>query len=98
MSRMRTSGLSDRHSRSASSPAVASPTTRIFELQRSESWSRERIDADASAMRTRMGTRTPLPVHHRLVAVVFRGALHASVSYTHLRAHETPEHLVCRLL
>src|SRR5678816_452409 len=22
----------------------------------------------------------------------------ASVSYTHLRAHETPEHLVCRLL
>src|SRR5678816_2798150 len=22
---------------------------------------------------------------------------HASVSYTHLRAHETPEHLVCRL-
>src|SRR5678815_4107866 len=23
---------------------------------------------------------------------------HLSVSYTHLRAHETPEHLVCRLL
>src|SRR5678816_3383417 len=23
---------------------------------------------------------------------------HVSVSYTHLRAHETPEHLVCRLL
>ena len=23
---------------------------------------------------------------------------HNSVSYTHLRAHETPEHLVCRLL
>eukprot|EP00658_Telonema_sp_P-2_P036290 TRINITY_DN26284_c0_g1_i2.p1 TRINITY_DN26284_c0_g1~~TRINITY_DN26284_c0_g1_i2.p1 ORF type:complete len:103 (+),score=19.24 TRINITY_DN26284_c0_g1_i2:455-763(+) len=23
---------------------------------------------------------------------------HESVSYTHLRAHETPEHLVCRLL
>ena len=22
----------------------------------------------------------------------------ATVSYTHLRAHETPEHLVCRLL
>ena len=22
----------------------------------------------------------------------------SSVSYTHLRAHETPEHLVCRLL
>src|SRR5678816_4278304 len=24
--------------------------------------------------------------------------LYISVSYTHLRAHETPEHLVCRLL
>src|SRR5678816_4547968 len=23
---------------------------------------------------------------------------HRAVSYTHLRAHETPEHLVCRLL
>src|SRR5674536_374944 len=26
------------------------------------------------------------------------GALLTPVSYTHLRAHETPEHLVCRLL
>src|SRR5678816_287964 len=25
-------------------------------------------------------------------------AVHGPVSYTHLRAHETPEHLVCRLL
>src|SRR5678816_3735900 len=34
------------------------------------------------------------------VAVVDRHhqTLHISVSYTHLRAHETPEHLVCRLL
>src|SRR5674536_44179 len=41
-------------------------------------------------------------------AAVCGGALHwgesvqllggAAVSYTHLRAHETPEHLVCRLL
>ena len=27
-----------------------------------------------------------------------RLVIHAPVSYTHLRAHETPEHLVCRLL
>src|SRR5678816_2948266 len=27
-----------------------------------------------------------------------RGQTFVSVSYTHLRAHETPEHLVCRLL
>src|SRR5678815_5876275 len=32
--------------------------------------------------------------------VLVLGATHglAAVSYTHLRAHETPEHLVCRLL
>src|SRR5678816_1841069 len=28
----------------------------------------------------------------------FRHTTHKPVSYTHLRAHETPEHLVCRLL
>src|SRR5678816_993365 len=28
----------------------------------------------------------------------FLPAGHTAVSYTHLRAHETPEHLVCRLL
>src|SRR5678816_836846 len=27
-----------------------------------------------------------------------RGMVFQAVSYTHLRAHETPEHLVCRLL
>eukprot|EP00658_Telonema_sp_P-2_P014149 TRINITY_DN15366_c0_g1_i1.p1 TRINITY_DN15366_c0_g1~~TRINITY_DN15366_c0_g1_i1.p1 ORF type:complete len:118 (-),score=16.13 TRINITY_DN15366_c0_g1_i1:15-368(-) len=31
-------------------------------------------------------------------AVVDEGCCCAPVSYTHLRAHETPEHLVCRLL
>ena len=30
----------------------------------------------------------PEEIHHN----------YTSVSYTHLRAHETPEHLVCRLL
>src|SRR5678815_2900584 len=34
----------------------------------------------------------------RNTGVLFQdGALFSSVSYTHLRAHETPEHLVCRL-
>ena len=36
---------------------------------------------------TMMGTKTTLQVE---------GVI--PVSYTHLRAHETPEHLVCRLL
>ena len=26
------------------------------------------------------------------------GRVYKAVSYTHLRAHETPEHIVCRLL
>src|SRR5674536_369448 len=36
-----------------------------------------------------------------LLLALFHKALHKTVipvSYTHLRAHETPEHLVCRLL
>eukprot|EP00658_Telonema_sp_P-2_P006309 TRINITY_DN12408_c0_g1_i2.p1 TRINITY_DN12408_c0_g1~~TRINITY_DN12408_c0_g1_i2.p1 ORF type:complete len:122 (+),score=5.29 TRINITY_DN12408_c0_g1_i2:218-583(+) len=35
-----------------------------------------------------------------LQEVTFNGSVRGShpVSYTHLRAHETPEHLVCRLL
>ena len=34
---------------------------------------------------------------HCLYGLIGSGYLYA-VSYTHLRAHETPEHLVCRLL
>src|SRR5678816_3474685 len=30
--------------------------------------------------------------------VIYGGVGLGTVSYTHLRAHETPEHLVCRLL
>src|SRR5678816_4396357 len=34
----------------------------------------------------------------RYVRVEYAGTIISPVSYTHLRAHETPEHLVCRLL
>src|SRR5678815_198048 len=34
----------------------------------------------------------------KLVVLRAEEPVHAPVSYTHLRAHETPEHLVCRLL
>src|SRR5674536_394582 len=42
------------------------------------------------------GSAGRVPVENQVGAVP--GAHHGSVSYTHLRAHETPEHLVCRLL
>ena len=32
------------------------------------------------------------------IYVKYEGLNPTAVSYTHLRAHETPEHLVCRLL
>eukprot|EP00658_Telonema_sp_P-2_P040438 TRINITY_DN28922_c0_g1_i1.p1 TRINITY_DN28922_c0_g1~~TRINITY_DN28922_c0_g1_i1.p1 ORF type:complete len:200 (-),score=59.56 TRINITY_DN28922_c0_g1_i1:33-632(-) len=35
---------------------------------------------------------------YAMLACARIGAVHSAVSYTHLRAHETPEHLVCRLL
>ena len=45
--------------------------------------------------RVRHEARTPV-LRWVLAACVAGGSL--PVSYTHLRAHETPEHLVCRLL
>src|SRR5678815_700126 len=39
----------------------------------------------------RLGLRTSAEIHDEIIA------LRIPVSYTHLRAHETPEHLVCRL-
>src|SRR5678816_870579 len=47
----------------------------------------------------RYGVR-PLSAHHSQMARTRYGLADCSdiaVSYTHLRAHETPEHLVCRL-
>ena len=38
------------------------------------------------------------PDHTRIVIDTEEDTLFSTVSYTHLRAHETPEHLVCRLL
>src|SRR5678816_2094752 len=53
------------------------------------------------------GRTLPRPVNYGLVRIVPPEGISidpnkrpfiVSVSYTHLRAHETPEHLVCRLL
>src|SRR5678815_5657499 len=38
------------------------------------------------------------PISQKLSFLPNGNILSSAVSYTHLRAHETPEHLVCRLL
>src|SRR5678815_5960607 len=50
--------------------------------------------------RQRRGGRGERSCHGRTAggAVVASSGQYGPVSYTHLRAHETPEHLVCRLL
>src|SRR5678815_4323527 len=45
-----------------------------------------------------MGLTPNMPMTDIAIDKVFIGSCTNSVSYTHLRAHETPEHLVCRLL
>src|SRR5678815_5710423 len=61
-----------------------------------------RATADAEAIGDRRATAVAEAVHAlRPVAnprAINRGRSITPVSYTHLRAHETPEHLVCRLL
>eukprot|EP00658_Telonema_sp_P-2_P067357 TRINITY_DN56267_c0_g1_i4.p1 TRINITY_DN56267_c0_g1~~TRINITY_DN56267_c0_g1_i4.p1 ORF type:complete len:129 (-),score=19.34 TRINITY_DN56267_c0_g1_i4:53-439(-) len=63
-------------------------------------WCRRlRMDMD----RSRSITHSTIPLLHvgvltGVVLTVARAARVRAVSYTHLRAHETPEHLVCRLL
>src|SRR5678815_37458 len=44
------------------------------------------------------GAKTPLLTGDDLTLGVLVTDAMKAVSYTHLRAHETPEHLVCRLL
>src|SRR5678815_2838416 len=53
---------------------------------------RRRSGTTAAALDLPARTRAHLPVR------VLLARLPDPVSYTHLRAHETPEHLVCRLL
>src|SRR5678815_5927498 len=43
-------------------------------------------------------TTSAMSYNERIFEIEFDFIDHLSVSYTHLRAHETPEHLVCRLL
>ena len=49
-------------------------------------------------MDLRHAGRTDVLEHSADWTDVYTIAREAAVSYTHLRAHETPEHLVCRLL
>src|SRR5678816_3874003 len=54
----------------------------------------------ARAMQNQRAFQTERPLTRKCVATPAANgnAVFGPVSYTHLRAHETPEHLVCRLL
>src|SRR5678816_4710730 len=64
-----------------------------IELARFDGWWGGKTAWDHVTMRL-------LPQNASRVAALLAGDVNVieSVSYTHLRAHETPEHLVCRLL
>eukprot|EP00658_Telonema_sp_P-2_P071729 TRINITY_DN60954_c0_g1_i1.p1 TRINITY_DN60954_c0_g1~~TRINITY_DN60954_c0_g1_i1.p1 ORF type:complete len:130 (+),score=23.73 TRINITY_DN60954_c0_g1_i1:469-858(+) len=54
--------------------------------------------SSASDANSPSGPRLAHLVGDPCLMVELRGMRGGAVSYTHLRAHETPEHLVCRLL
>src|SRR5678816_32409 len=58
-----------------------------------ERFRRAATEAGRDLARLPVSLLIPTFIHEHLLT-----ARQAAVSYTHLRAHETPEHLVCRLL
>src|SRR5665254_13057 len=62
-------------------------STRVRSSAASDVYKRQHSELKSSATGCSSFYTTPLLVYR-----------HDAVSYTHLRAHETPEHLVCRLL
>src|SRR5678816_80555 len=50
------------------------------------------------SLAARAGKETLEQHVEKMASLPFVDVLYIPVSYTHLRAHETPEHLVCRLL
>src|SRR5678815_565603 len=75
--------------------------------RRSAQHSRQRSQLESVCMPARPAVPSPrawtcshLSTARKFTAVstVATGPTTRAVSYTHLRAHETPEHLVCRLL
>src|SRR5678816_1065063 len=64
-----------------------------------QTWDRNHIFKPSKLLLdTGAGLRFETPTHSFNVGYGrgLRGGQNVSVSYTHLRAHETPEHLVCR--
>src|SRR5678816_927637 len=55
-----------------------------------------KLGAVAQPLRAALTGRTTSPGIFEVLAVLGKTESLAPVSYTHLRAHETPEHLVCR--
>src|SRR5678816_4760369 len=83
-------------------PASGSCSTTVTDMAARASALRDRLsDGDGpiqSAAHHREGVRLHSRSDRTGASGERRAVLAAAVSYTHLRAHETPEQLVCRLL
>src|SRR5678815_6025645 len=66
--------------------------TQILELDQSQI-----LECQILERKTR-STTSPGMIRHQMTSRAREAQTMKTVSYTHLRAHETPEHLVCRLL
>src|SRR5678815_3730174 len=71
-------------------PMVCPPRKTIMLVARptKEAMTKDRLKNSTFCLRYRW---------YALTARIIKDAISRPVSYTHLRAHETPEHLVCRL-
>src|SRR5678815_220090 len=71
-------------------PNVGGMTALVMEL----------VEGEDLSQRITRGAIPPdeaLPIATQIAEALETAHGHGTVSYTHLRAHETPEHLVCRL-
>src|SRR5678815_2123114 len=86
------------HERTRNRPLIR---TIALGIQRHREYRARRNGLDGHALPRDVGSRAELhlPFHRLAIGSERRLSLRVHpVSYTHLRAHETPEHLVCRLL
>src|SRR5674536_172637 len=95
-SRARVSPITAAHGSRLLPIDVCVRTAGVLRLKRSASASPLEVATGTVRVATKVKTSASRPCRRRAPGHTATSAV--AVSYTHLRAHETPEHLVCRLL